>query len=139
VLGCGVDKEDTAWLKAEIAKDGWFTISRDGSEADNAAWLMTQHADENLPFQKQMLALLEPLVARHETNPKNFAYLYDRVAVNEQRPQRYGTQGMCTDAGVWAPRQTEAPENLDARRAAVGLPPEASYVPLFHCPKTTPH
>jgi len=137
--GCGVDDENTAWLKADIAKNGWFLISRDGPDADNAAWLMAQHADQDLPFQKQILALIEPLVARHESNPKNYAYIYDRVAVNEQRPQRYGTQGGCNDAGAWHPRETEAPEALDARRASVGLPPEAAYISLFHCGRESPH
>ena len=132
---CGVDEENTAWLKADLASNGWFLVSRDGPEADNAAWLMAQHADGDLPFQKRILALLEPLVARHETSPKNYAYLYDRVAVNEGRPQRYGTQGGCTGAGLWEPGPTEAPEGLDARRASVGLGTEAAYVALFHCPK----
>lgn len=136
---CGVDEQNTAWLKDDIAKNGWFLISRDGPDADNAAWLMAQHADQDLPFQKQILALIEPLVARHESNAKNYAYIYDRVAVNEKRPQRYGTQGRCTEAGAWEPRETEKPGGLDARRASVGLPPEATYIGLFHCGKEPPH
>lgn len=136
---CGIDEENTTWLKADLARNGWFLISRDGPDADNAAWLMAQHADQDLPFQKQILALIEPLVARHESNSKNYAYIYDRVAVNEQRPQRYGTQGRCTEAGVWEPRETEKPEGLDARRASVGLPPEATYIGLFHCGKASPN
>lgn len=132
---CGVDQENTAWLKADLAKNGWFLISRDGPDADNAAWLMAQHADQDLPFQKQILALIEPLVARHESNPRNYAYIYDRVAVNQKLPQRYGTQGRCTEAGTWQPLETEAPGGLDARRASVGLGPEADYIALFHCQK----
>lgn len=132
--GCGVDEDNTRWLKAHVGRSGWFTVSKYGAEADKAAWLLVQHADRDVAFQAEVLAILEPLVAAGETDPRSYAYLYDRVAVNSQRPQRYGTQGRCTDAGTWEPRDVEAPEQLDQRRAAVGLPPEADYVAVFTCP-----
>ena len=83
-----------------------------------------------------MLAILEPLAAKGETNPKNFAYLFDRVASSFQNPterklQRYGTQGQCTGPGTWEPLPVENPDKLDERRAAIGLPPMAEYKMLF--------
>jgi hypothetical protein len=88
------------------------------------------------PFQRQVLAILEPLAAKGETNPKNYAYLYDRVASSFQNPaerklQRYGTQGQCTGPGTWEPLPVENPDKLDERRAAIGLPPMAEYKKLF--------
>lgn len=56
----------------------------------------------------------------------------------EKRLLRHGTQGHCTEAGAWEPFATEAPEGLDARRASMGLPPEATYVDMFHCGKASP-
>jgi hypothetical protein len=128
---CGGDESNTAWLKGEIARAGWFTISLFGMEADHAAWLLTQHADRDPSFQAQVLAMLEPLVAQGESNATNYAYLYDRVAVNAHRPQRYGTQGHCVGPGVWEPRDSEAPDGLDERRKSVGLGSEADYKALF--------
>lgn len=130
---CDVDEGNTAWLKEQVSRNGWFTVSKYGTEADMAAFLLVQHADRDVAFQAEVLKLLEPLAAAKETNPQTFAYLYDRVAVNTQRPQRWGTQGRCNEAGVWEPREVEAPEQLDERRAAVGLPPEAEYAARFTC------
>lgn len=42
------------------------------------------------------------------------------------RPQRYGTQ-FTQVAGDLAPSPIEDPDDLDERRAAVGLPPFAEY------------
>src|SRR5690606_36754785 len=131
--GCSLDAENTRWLKEQVSLRGWFTISKYGADADFAAWLLVQHADRDVPFQTEMLRILEPLVPAKETGQINYAYLHDRVAVNSGRPQRYGTQGRCTAAGVWEPREVEEPETLDERRAAVGLPPEADYIAGFNC------
>lgn len=126
---CGVDQDNTAWLKGEIARRGWPRISRDGKDADNQAWLLVQHADLDPAWQAQILALLTALAPKGETNPKNYAYLFDRVAMKHGGPQRYGTQGRCIGTGQWRPDDDE-PGDLDARRATVGLPSETEYVAM---------
>ncbi|HYD05463.1 MAG TPA: DUF6624 domain-containing protein, partial [Reyranella sp.] len=61
--------------------------------------------------------------------PALYAMLYDRIATTEGRPQRYGTQGTdCADGRYVTPRDVEDPENLDARRSAIGLQPMAQYL-----------
>jgi hypothetical protein len=127
---CVADRDNTAWLKGEIARRGWPTISREGKDADNQAWLLVQHADHDPAWQAQILAQLTELAPKGETNQKNYAYLFDRVAMKHGGPQRYGTQGRCVGAGVWRPDDDE-PGDLDARRAAVGLPSEADYIAVF--------
>jgi hypothetical protein len=127
-----VDRQNTADLKELLKIYPWFTISEFGWEADKNAWLLAQHADHDVLFQRQVLSVLEPLAAKGETNPQFFAYLYDRVASSFQNPadrtpQRYGTQGMCSGPGTWEPLPVEEPEKLDERRATVGLPPMAEY------------
>lgn len=128
---CRADADNLPWLKADLDAHGWYRITEMGKEADNAAWLMVQHADADVVFQQKILAMLEPLVGQGETSPTNYAYLLDRVAVNSQRPQRYGTQGGCADGG-WEPRALEEPATaVDQRRAEVGLPPLADYIAAF--------
>lgn len=134
--GCDVDEANTQWLKAQLDRSGWFTISKYGEAADSAAWLLVQHADRDPVFQNDVLRLLASLVGRKETNPTNYAYLYDRVAVNTKRPQRYGTQGRCTESGIWQPQPIEDPGRLDEHRAAVGLGPQAEYSARFTCQAT---
>jgi hypothetical protein len=49
--------------------------------------------------------------------------LGDRIAMYEGRPQRYGTQSLPCPDGQYRRWQTEDPEHLNERRAAIGLPP----------------
>ena len=126
-----IDRENTAWMKARLQEFDWFRVSRFGEAADRAAWLLVQHADEDRALQKLVLGRLEPLVALKETSPANYAYLYDRVAGGENRPQRYGTQGRCVGPGRWEPKEVEAPEGLEERRKAVGLGTMAEYKGRF--------
>ena len=129
---CETDGENTAWLKADVAANGWFLISAHGEDASRAAWLMVQHADRDRAFQRHVLGLLEPLVEAGETDPSNYAYLHDRVAVGANRPQRYGTQGQCAARNVWEPFALEAPERVDELRDDVDIGPLADYVARMH-------
>ena len=65
---CLLDGDNTAWLKADVAANGWYLISTTGERASSAAWLMTQHADRDRAFQKEVLALMEPLAAAGEVS-----------------------------------------------------------------------
>ena len=113
----------TARMKEVVAKYGWPGASIVGEDGANAAWLLVQHADDDLAFQKLCLANMDPLVATEEVSVIDHAYLYDRVAVNEHRLQRFGTQ---FDARR-EPQPMEDPANVDARRKAIGLPSMAEY------------
>lgn len=126
-----VDAANTARLKAIIAAGGWPRLSTVGEDGAGAAWLLAQHADADPEFQRQVLDLIEPLVAAREVKASSYAYLWDRT----HAPQKYGTQGRCVAAGRWEPREIDAPGEVDARRAAVGLPPMAEYSRLVsgHC------
>ncbi len=123
-----IDRANTAQLKELIKTYGWFTISEFGKEADKAAWLLVQHADHDVAFQKQVLGILGELYIKGETDAHNYAYLFDRVAGHTGTRQRYGTQGRCTGPGKWEPDEVEDPAALDARRKSVGLPPMRVYM-----------
>jgi hypothetical protein len=109
----------------------WFRISEVGEPAALAAYLIVQHAD--LRLQKAALALMEPLLASGEANKSNYATMFDRVAIQEGRPQRYATQGTDCDGDRYVtPRELEDPANLDARRAAMGLEPMAEHLKIMN-------
>lgn len=126
-----VDEENLRTFKALLDRWGWFNRTAWGDKADSEAWLLADHADSDLSFQKRVLGLLEPLVKSGKTDPSHFAYLFDRVAVNGRRLQRFGTQGYCVGPGKWTPRPMEDPEHVDERRKAAGLPPLADYIASF--------
>lgn len=122
-----IDHRNTQRLKVLLADRGWFTDEEVGARAASAAFSVVSHAGD-LDFQKQVLVKMEPLVAKGKA-PGGYANLYDRVALQEKRPQRYGTQGTACAAGKHAiPADLEAPESVDQRRAALGLEPMTAYL-----------
>jgi hypothetical protein len=123
------DKLHIERLKAIIAAHGWPKISETSERTSAAAVTVVNHAGSDLAFQRQVLALIEPLIAKREARAEDYARLYDRLATVDKRPQRYGTQGTtCKDGQYAIPTDLEAPEGLEARRAAVGLQPMAEYL-----------
>lgn len=128
---CAEDRENTEWLKKDLRENGWPKISQFGPVADRQAWLLVQHADQDVAFQREVLGLLEGLVAAKETSPRNYGMLWDRVATAENRLQRYGTQGRCVGPGKWTAYEVEDPANLEARRASLGFPTMAEYATGF--------
>jgi len=127
-----VDAANTAELKTLLKVYPWFTISKFGKQADKDAWLLVQHADMDLPFQKQVLAVLEKLYMIGETDKSDYGYLFDRVAaIGEHRPQRYGTQGHCVGPSKWEPHPIEDESNLEARRKSLDMMTMAEYQKLF--------
>lgn len=121
------DISNTQWLKGVVAERGWFTIGRDGADASSAAWLMVLHASFDREWQREMLAVMEPLARQREIDPHDFATLFDGLALTSGQPTRYGTQGLgCTaDGQSYNFGPIEEPEMLDIRRAELGLPPFA--------------
>ena len=121
-----IDMKNTARMKEIVAQMGWPTKTLVGEKGARAAWLLVQHADLDVAFQKQCLPLMEKSVAAGEGSAKDLAYLTDRVLVAEGKPQRYGTQ-FHNEEGKLVPRPIEDEANVDARRAAVGLGTMAEY------------
>ena len=137
-LMCTADEDNVNWLKGQVARDGWFDIRRFGAAADQAAWLIVQHADGDPNYQAYAATILEGKVKTGDTDPRNFASLSDRIAVRAGQPQRFATQMECVD-GEWLAPNIEAPEGLDARRKSMGLPPYDQQVAdrrMLYCRKT---
>lgn len=120
------DSARSRWLRAEIQKNGWPTRASVGDSASNAAWLILQHSPFS-DWQSEMLPTLEQLAERGEIQPSSLAMLSDRVRVRRGEPQRYGSH-FDSDNGKLVPAPIADLPGLDARRAAVGLPPMTEYV-----------
>jgi hypothetical protein len=121
-----VDRENTARLKTIVAAHGWPGRSLVGESAANAAFLLVQHADLDLPFQEKCLPLLEAAVKKGDATGQELAYLTDRVLLAQGRPQRYGTQ-FAPQNGKLVPRPIEDAAHVDERRRAIGLFPLDEY------------
>jgi hypothetical protein len=123
-----VDTENTKRMQQIIDQIGWPTISKVGKTASHDAWLLVQHADHNVLFQKRCLQLLRKIPIK-EIRKSNIAYLEDRVRVNQGKKQVYGTQMYFDDKKkVYVPRPIEDPDNVDLRRKQMGLEKLEDYV-----------
>lgn len=108
-------------LKQIIETYGWPGYTLVGKDGAHAAWLIVQHADQNIPFQKKCLKILDSAVKLNQADSGDLAYLTDRVLVNCGRKQIYGTQFHIDKKGKYSPQPIENPETLDERRKEVGL------------------
>ena len=130
---CLVDFENRSFLKRFIEENGWPSIEKYGPTVSSAAWLFAQHADQDLAFQRRVLSLLEQRLNSEFFDKTAYAYLYDRVAVNSMKPQRYGTQVYCNNGSV-TPRPLENKSKLNELRESVYLDHIEEYLALFsHC------
>lgn len=113
-----VDQANVEALLKILPEDGWFTISEFGAEASEAAFHIVQHSD--LTLRREMLPRLEPLAMSGEISGTDFAALFDRVAIGEGRPQRYGTQYRC-EQGKQASYPIESVERAEELRRALNF------------------
>ncbi len=98
-----------------------------GKESSTNYWLLVQHSDFDLPFQKRALNLMEMQVNNNNASGNNYAYLVDRININEGNKQIYGTQIQMTDNG-YKPKPLIDSSNVDARRKKVGLMNLSDYL-----------
>jgi hypothetical protein len=64
---------------------------------------------------------LEIAVSEDEADPKNLAYLTDRIAVFEEKPQLYGTQFDWDENGELSPNLFDDLSKVNERRKSIGL------------------
>lgn len=123
-----VHERNATRLLALIESHGWpvrALVDGDGAEA---AWLILQHAIGNPALQRRGLELMNEALSRGGASPAHVAMLEDRIRVNEGKGQRYGTQFDWDREGQMSPLPIDDAADVDARRAAVGLPPLAEDI-----------
>ncbi|MEM8886751.1 MAG: DUF6624 domain-containing protein [Bacteroidota bacterium] len=128
LLGKGYNEEmkavhdKNAYILAGIMEEiGYPTVEKVGEEASQAAWLVIQHAIGQPAFMKKCADILAEAVRKQEVNPKGLAYLMDRIAVFEQKPQLYGTQFDWDEKVELSPEAYDDIAKVNERRKAIGL------------------
>lgn len=132
-----IDTKLIQQLEAIIARHGWPTISLVGKEANLNAFLILQHAD--LSYQKKYFPLLKAAAAKNEARKSDVAMLEDRILMREGKKQIYGSQlRMNEQTQRLELYPIEDEENVDIRRASVGLQPLKDYLKHFKLEYTPP-
>lgn len=109
---------------------GWLGFDKVGKTGALTLFLVIQHSP--LKVQEKYLPIMREAVKNKQAFAGNLALLEDRVALGEGRKQIYGSQlrtDTLTHKNILLP--LEDPENVDKRRAEVGLGPIAEYLKNF--------
>jgi hypothetical protein len=123
-----VDKKHRLRLKEIVKKYGWPGKSLVGKDGAHAAWLLAQHSERDLAFQKRCLKLMKA-APKGEVEGQDIAYLTDCLLIAQKKKQLYGTQLQVT-GGTFKPRPIEDEANVDRRRAAMGMSSLAEYLDI---------
>jgi hypothetical protein len=114
---------NAARLRELIDQHGWPAEDIAGKDGAEAAWLIAQHAVGEPDFQRQVLRLVTECATAGRIPAWHVAYLEDRIAMYEGRPQRYGSQWFDDPRdGRTRPWKLSDPERVNEFRASVGLP-----------------
>lgn len=128
-----MDRRNTEWLKEIVAEFGWPTAALVGKQAVHAGFLLLQHSPD-LSFQERMLPEVRESYEQGVLAGQQYALLYDRIRVRQDRPQRYGTQ--VKPVAEWEDGQptlhpVEDRATLPARRRSLNLPAVDTYLDLI--------
>jgi hypothetical protein len=117
-------------IKAILDKHGWLGADVVGQQGASTLFLVIQHADHGT--QVKYLPMMRDAVKQGKAHPANLALLEDRVALGQGKRQIYGSQiGQDNDTHTYFVFPLEDPDNVDKRRADVGLGPLAEYVSMW--------
>ena len=106
---------------------GWLGADVIGHDGNLTLWLVIQHSP--LDTQEKYLPMMMEAFKKGNARADHLAYLEDRVAVRQGKKQLYGTQ-LAPDylPGEWVVSPLLDPDNVDKRRAEIGLDSLHKYV-----------
>lgn len=114
-------------IKSLLDKYGWLGADIIGEQGSSTLFLVIQHAD--IVTQEKYLPIMRGAVKAGKAKGSSLALLEDRVALRKGKKQIYGSQiSKDYDTKLYYVLPLEDPDNVDKRRAAVGLQSLAEYV-----------
>ncbi|MFA5012627.1 MAG: DUF6624 domain-containing protein [Ignavibacteria bacterium] len=117
-------------LEDIIETKGWPKISDVGENAAGGAFLIIQHSDYEK--QKKYLPTIKALCEIKEANWESYALMYDRIQMNENKPQRYGSQVTFNNSTKsFELYQLEDESKVDEWRKEMGLIPLSEYLAIW--------
>ncbi len=114
-------------VKAILDKYGWLGADVVGGQGNSTLFLVIQHSDQ--ATQEMYLPMMREAVKNGKAQGSSLALLEDRVALGQGKRQIYGSQiGRDPETQIYYVSPLEDPDNVDKRRAEVGLGPLSKYV-----------
>ncbi len=125
-----VDSINTIIVSKIIDERGWLGPKVIGKKGSLTLFLVIQHAP--IEVQEKYIPLLREAVEKKEANASNLALMEDRVALRQGKNQIYGSQiGSMPGEDQSYVLPLMDPDNVDARRASVGLGSLSEYTRRF--------
>lgn len=115
-------------LESLISVKGWPERSQVGPEASSAAFYILQHS--NADAQEKYIGMFEKCCRKNEGDWHQYALMFDRMRMNKNQPQRYGTHTYM-DPKAGSTRQLyplEDDARVDEWRREIGLEPLKEYM-----------
>lgn len=126
------EKDSINLIKVKEILDtrGWLGYDIVGDKGNSALFLVIQHSD--IETQEHYLPMMKEAAKRGDASPSDLALLIDRVALGKGEKQVYGSQiGQNPNTGKLFVLPLEDPDNVNSRRAEVGLGTIEEYVKYF--------
>lgn len=123
------EKDSINLIKIQKILDekGWLGQDVIGGQGNSTLFLVIQHSP--LEIQQKYLPMMRDAVKKNNARSSSLALLEDRVALRTGKRQIYGSQiGRNQETGEFYVSPIEDPENVDKRRADVGLGTIQDYI-----------
>lgn len=122
------EKDSINLIKVKRVLDtrGWLGPDVIGETGNSTLFLVIQHSD--IETQEKYLPMMREAVANGKAYGSSLALLEDRILLRRGKKQIYGSQISMTPENKHYVQALEDPDNVDKRRASVGLGPIADYV-----------
>lgn len=118
-------------VKAIIDQHGWPGSDVIGKKGSRTLFLVIQHSD--LDTQEKYLPIMREAVFKGNASASQLALLEDRVAIRQGKRQIYGSQiGRDPETNKYYVQPLDDPDNVDKRRAKVGLEKLAKYLKFWN-------
>jgi len=115
-------------LQILLDSKGWPEKSQVGSEAAASAFFVLQHS--NAKAQEKYIGMFEAACRKNEANWQQYALMFDRMRMNQDKPQRYGTHTYLDPSkgrtDELYPLEDES--RVDEWRKEIGLEPLKDYL-----------
>ncbi|MFA0963669.1 DUF6624 domain-containing protein [Roseivirga sp. BDSF3-8] len=119
---------ENCFFVEEIFYDcGFPYLNKVSQKHSHQFWLVVQHCDNNPEFQISVLNRMEKGLSGNNVLKEDYAYLTDRVRINQGKKQVYGTQLKLID-NCYYPKPIEDSINVNSRRLSMGLDSLVHYL-----------
>lgn len=124
------DQNNIAKVTKILDEHGWLGPDVIGIKGSEALFLVIQHS--TLQIQDKYLPMMREAVNMGNAKASSLALLEDRVALGKGNKQIYGSQiGRNPQTGKYYVLPLIDPDNVDKRRAEVGLKPLQEYISIW--------